>query len=362
MIKDYIDFISNKNLNLDSFVSKKEELSRQIKSLTDINDFASDDYVSATQMLARTEEVIQKIKSFKELITKVEEAEELLDDEDFKALANEEIENSTKELDSLQSELTEFLFEPLKNDELKAILEFRPGVGGVEASLFAESLFRMYTRYCNSLGLKLETISIDYATEGGIKEASFLIKTDGAYGKLRFEGGIHRVQRIPSTESSGRIHTSTASIAVMPFFDKKNIQIKEDDLRIDVFRSSGPGGQSVNTTDSAVRITHIPTGIVISSQNGKSQHKNKDMAMSILASKLQEIEDQKRESEEKDLRTEMLQDGDRSAKIRTYNFQQSRVTDHRIKESWFNIDEIMNGEIDDIVKTVSREIRSMISK
>lgn len=204
----------------------------------------------------------------------------------------------------------------------------------------------------------MELYSFVYDDVGGIKEAVFLIDEEESFAKFRFEAGVHRVQRVPTTESSGRIHTSTASVVVMPEISIKEVKIKPEELRIDVYRSSGPGGQSVNTTDSAVRITHLPTGITVSCQNGKSQHKNKEMALSILASKLEEIESSIQKDATKEIRNSAISGGDRSVKIRTYNFQQSRITDHRISTSWFNIPEIMDGEIEEIVATTNLKLRN----
>ncbi len=297
---------------------------------------------------------------FKELDRKVQEynsTTELLNDENFKDIATEDLAKLETEIPILVNKLKSLTKKPLTDDDKKAIFEIRPGVGGVEASLFAEDLFRMYVRFCNLKGFRVEQYSLEYNTEGGINEAVFLVDEPASFGLFRFESGVHRVQRVPSTESLGRIHTSTASVVVMPQFEKANINIAANDLRIDVYRSSGPGGQSVNTTDSAVRITHLPTKITVTSQNSKSQHANKETAMKILISKLQQIENEKKSSSEKDLRDESIKGGDRSSKIRTYNFPQGRITDHRIQESWFNIPAVMEGEIEEIVNIVNTQLR-----
>ncbi len=348
--------LKDERFSIERIQSEIKHLNERLNVLISQNKFSDPEYIDLNQQLAKKNKLLEDVIRYTNLLNQLEQAKELQNDADLAQIAEDEIKSVNLDLDKLYKEFIELTLPKLPNDELKAIIEFRPGVGGVEASLFAEDLMRIYLRYCNTQGFSVEMISLEY-DEQGIKEAIMLVNNTGAFGNLRFESGVHRVQRIPSTESSGRIHTSTASLVVMPKFDTTSVEINQDELRIDVYRSSGPGGQSVNTTDSAVRITHLPTGIVVSCQNGKSQHKNKEMAMSILLSKLQEIEDDKRMSEEKKTRTASIKDGDRSAKIRTYNFQQSRVTDHRIGQSWFNLDAIMNGEIEDIVKTVNTELR-----
>jgi peptide chain release factor 1 len=254
----------------------------------------------------------------------------------------------------------------LEFDDLEAIIEVRPGVGGEESSLFAQEIMRSYQLYFNKHNIKHTVISNEYSDNGVFKEGLISLDINGAYGKFRFESGIFRVQRIPKTESNGRIHTSTISFLVFPFF-KENSQdtnslIKLEDIKIDVYRSSGPGGQSVNTTDSAVRIKHLPTGITVSCQNGKSQHQNKEMAMRILKSKLIERLEEEKQSRLTSIRNEIFVSNDRSSKIRTFNFPQSRVTDHRIETSWFNIHEIMEGELEEIIFTTSNTIREQLTK
>jgi peptide chain release factor 1 len=354
------ELLSKDAANLENINQQISEANDTITTLSAKGDFASEDYRSISKKLAELADLKEQVEMLTELVKNYEEAKELLVNEDMRELAQDEITQIETDILSPIERVKELIVKPLKNDEKKAIIEFIPGVGGVEASLFAEDLYRVYLRHCNMKGYKIEQYSLEYDGEGGIKEASFLVDEVNAYRDLRFESGVHRVQRIPSTETAGRIHTSTASVVVLPKIDAKDIQIDDKDLRIDVYRSSGPGGQSVNTTDSAVRITHIPTGLTVSCQNGRSQHQNKEMAMTILMSKLKEIEDAKKSKEETEMREASILGGDRSSKIRTYNFQQSRVTDHRVNMSWFNIDQIMNGEIDVIVKYVSRELRSRL--
>lgn len=330
----------------------------RLQELSESGDYSSTEYTNLSKKSGQLQSSIDNIKSLEQLLKHLDEAKDLLSDNTMKEMAELEIQELTEKMNVILPQVEKLTAIVLKNDNLKAILEIRPGVGGVEASLFAEELNRSYIRYCNSQNMHIEQVSMEYDQEGGIKESIFIINNSEAYGKLRFESGVHRVQRVPVTESGGRIHTSSASIVILPQFDTKDIEVKDSDIRIDVYRSSGPGGQSVNTTDSAVRITHLPTNIVVTCQAGKSQHKNKEMAMSILMSKLQEIEEEKLSSEEKSLRESSIKSGDRSVKIRTYNFQQGRVTDHRISKSWFNLPEIMDGDgLGEVIEFVNGEMR-----
>ncbi len=358
MIDKAKDLLKKEALLLDNINS---EISNLNDSLSKITDYSGDEYPLLTKQLSERTELKDLITELTNSISSYEDDLSISqDDGDLYELAQSEIKDLEEKIEKLTSKIEDLTVKPLPNDNAKAIFEIRPGVGGVEASLFAEDLYRMYTRYFNTVGLRIELYSLDYESEGGIKEATFLVDTIGSYGQFRFESGVHRVQRVPTTESAGRIHTSTASVVVLPQIDAKEVNIKAEDLKIDVYRASGPGGQSVNTTDSAVRITHLPTGIVVTCQNGKSQHKNKEMAMNVLVSKLTKIEEEKRMSAEKNLRNASILGGDRSAKIRTYNFPQGRITDHRIGHSWFNIDVAMNGEIDDIVTTVRKDLRMQL--
>jgi peptide chain release factor 1 len=234
-------------------------------------------------------------------------------------------------------------------EDRPAVVEVRAGTGGDEAGLFASELQRMYTRYAERQGWTVELMSVSYGIPGAIKEAIFTVRGKGAYGKLRWESGVHRVQRVPATEAQGRIHTSAASVAVLPEAEEVDVQIDENDLRIDVFRSSGPGGQSVNTTDSAVRITHLPTGLVVSQQDEKSQHKNKAKALKVLRSRLLDLKIAEQEAARARERKTQIGTGDRSAKIRTYNFPQSRVTDHRIGLTLYQLPDVMGGDLDELI-------------
>lgn len=270
-------------------------------------------------------------------------------DEEMKELAKEELAESKDKVAELEKEIKILLLPKDKNDEKNVVVEIRAGAGGDEAALFAAELYRMYNKYAEVQRWKTELISFSESGIGGMKEVIFMINGNGAYSKLKFESGVHRVQRVPVTESQGRIHTSTATVAIMPEAEEVDVQIDPKDCRVDVFRSSGNGGQCVNTTDSAVRLTHIPTGIVISCQDEKSQLKNRDKAFRVLRAKLYELELEKAHDAEAANRKSQVGTGDRSEKIRTYNFPQGRVTDHRIKFTSYTIDDVMNGDIQEFI-------------
>ena len=273
-------------------------------------------------------------------------------DPEMAALVRDDLSRLPAEIQSLQSELHELLLPRDPHDDRDAIMEIRAGTGGDEASLFAATLLRMYTRFAERQGLSVDPISVSEGNVGGIKEAIIAVRGDEAYGLLRRESGVHRVQRVPATETQGRIHTSAATVAVLPEAEEVDLKIEPQDLKIDVFRSSGPGGQSVNTTDSAVRITHLPTGLVVSQQDQKSQLQNKLKAMEVLRARLLDRMIAEQEAQRSQSRRAMVGTGDRSAKIRTYNFPQSRVTDHRINLSVYNLDEVINGRIDELVNAL----------
>ncbi len=266
-------------------------------------------------------------------------------DNEMKALAEKELEVLKENKDDYTTRLKIFLLPKDEDDNKNAIVEIRAGTGGLEASLFCADLFRMYEKVCSKKKWKLDIISISKSEAGGFKEVIFSVSGSDIYSYLKYESGVHRVQRVPTTETQGRVHTSAATVAVLPEAEEVDIQIKDSDLRIDVFRSGGPGGQSVNTTDSAVRITHIPTGVVVSQQDEKSQHKNKAKALKILRSRVYEAEKRKKDQERADNRKSQIGTGDRSERIRTYNFPQGRVTDHRINLTLHKLDEFLSGEI-----------------
>ena len=273
-------------------------------------------------------------------------------DEEMRELAKEELANSKANVEALENRLKILLLPKDPNDDKNVVVEIRAGAGGDEAALFAAELYRMYSKYAEVQRWKVELISVNESGIGGFKEVIFMVNGSGAYSKLKYESGVHRVQRVPVTESGGRIHTSTVTVAIMPEAEEVDIEINPNDCRIDVFRSSGNGGQCVNTTDSAVRLTHIPTGIVISCQDEKSQLKNRDKAFKVLRAKLYELELEKAHDEEAAARRSQVGTGDRSEKIRTYNFPQGRVTDHRIKLTAYNLDAVMNGDIQEFVDSL----------
>lgn len=299
--------------------------------------------------------IVQAYRKYKEAKKGFEEAKEILNtenDEELRDMAKMEIGELETEIAELSVELKKLLIPKDPNDEKNVIVEIRAGTGGDEAGLFAAELTRQYVRYSDRHRYKVEMMSTSESGAGGIREAIFMIKGKGAYSRLKYESGIHRVQRIPATESSGRIHTSTATVAVLPEAEDVELTINPNDLRIDVFRSSGNGGQSVNTTDSAVRVTHLPTGMVVSCQDGKSQLSNKEKAIQVLKARLYEKMLSEQQAEIAEERKSQVGSGDRSGKIRTYNFPQSRVTDHRVPITVYNLEAFMDGEIDEIVDSL----------
>ena len=295
--------------------------------------------------------VVISINKFNLLKKEIDNLNILLKDNDdsIREIAEEELREKNKEIKFLENELLKLLIPKDTNDEKNSILEIRAGTGGDEASLFVADLFNMYNKYADSKKWKFEILSISETGLKGIKEVICNISGNNVFSKLKFESGVHRVQRVPTTESSGRVHTSAATVAVLPEAEEVDISLEEKDLRIDVFRSSGPGGQSVNTTDSAVRITHIPTGIVVSQQDEKSQHKNKAKAMKILRSRILDNEIQEKNKQRSQERKNQVGSGDRSERIRTYNFPQGRVSDHRINLTLYNLDEILEGNLNELI-------------
>ena len=336
---------------LDFILEKYEELSMTV----------SDPEVIANQSLwqqkikelGEMEPIVTKYKEYKKVQEDLAATEEMLNelgsDDEMRDMAKEELAELKEKSEKLTEELKIALLPKDPNDEKNVILEVRAGTGGEEAALFGADLLRMYTRYAERRGWKTEVMDMNDTGIGGIKEAVVMIKGKGAYSRLKYESGVHRVQRVPETESSGRIHTSAATIAIMPGVDEVEVEIDPNDVRVDVYRSSGHGGQCVNTTDSAVRLTHIPTGLVVTCQDEKSQLKNKEKAFGVLRARLYDMMQQQQNKEQADARKSQIGSGDRSERIRTYNFPQGRVTDHRIGMTIYKLDSFLDGDIDEIV-------------
>jgi len=340
---------------LDKVVARHDDLTKQmaepdvIVDYTRLNDLA--------QERSSLEEMVNTYKRYQAVETQIAENQVLLeeDDPEMRELAEIEIATLEEELETLEEQLRRLLVPKDPNDEKDVIVEIRAGTGGEEAGLFAAELMRMYMRWAENHKFKTELLSMSETGVGGIKEAIFAVRGRGAYSQLKYESGVHRVQRVPATESQGRIHTSAATVAVLPEADEVEVEIHENDLRIDVFRSSGPGGQSVNTTDSAVRLTHIPTGLVISCQDEKSQLQNRLKAMRILRTRLYDMEMQRQLEEMGAARKSQVGSGDRSEKIRTYNFPQSRVTDHRIGLTVHQLESVLDGNLNQFIEALAQQ-------
>jgi len=343
-------------------VELKERLEKMVLHFEELESLLSNPKIvsdpESLKKVSRQHRELMKIvncyKEYKTVAKQLDDAKELLKDKDptIVDMAKEELDFCEKEMERLEIELKKLLIPRDPNDEKNTIIEIRAGTGGEEAALFAADLFRMYTRYAESKGWKVEVLTSNETGLRGLKEIIFSVEGDFVYSRMKYEGGIHRVQRIPETEASGRIHTSAVTVAVLPEAEEVDVVIKPEDLRVDVFRSSGPGGQSVNTTDSAVRITHIPTGLIVTCQDEKSQHKNKTKALKVLRARLLEAELEKQNKEITDVRRSMVGSGDRSGRIRTYNFPQNRVTDHRIDLTLYKLDYVIDGDLDDLIDSL----------
>ncbi len=336
-----------------------DEVGQQITDPSVMSDMKR--YVKLSQEYKRLESLVKAFKEYRNLVDNIQSGKEMLaqeSDEEIREMAKEEIETSEDQIPAKEKEIKLLLVPADPEDSKNAILEIRAGTGGDEASIFAGDLFRMYTKYCEKKGWRMEVTNLSEGTSGGYKEIVANVSGEGVYGILKYESGVHRVQRVPQTETQGRVHTSAASIAVLPEAEEFDIELKNEDIRRDEFCSSGPGGQSVNTTYSAIRLTHIPTGIVVQCQDQKSKLKNLDKAMIELRSRIYNMEHQKYLDEIASKRKTMVSTGDRSAKIRTYNWPQGRVTDHRINLTLYNLQAIIGGDIDEIIEKLMVEENS----
>lgn len=332
-----------KEINDPEVIANRDKWQELIKEYNDLKPLV--------EMYDEYNEVKESIEEYKEMLKGKLEKE-------MQEMVKEELNEAQRKIPKIEIELKELMIPKDPNDEKNVIIEIRGGAGGDEASLFSADLFRMYTKYADILGYETEILSTSINETGGYKEISFIIRGEGAYSKFKFESGVHRVQRIPETESGGRIHTSTVTVAVLPEAEEIDFKLNMNEVRVDVYRSSGNGGQSVNTTDSAVRLTHEPTGVIVTCQDGKSQHKNKDKAFKVLRSRLYEREVRKREEELSSERKNQVGTGDRSERIRTYNYPQSRVTDHRINLTLHKLQNILDGELEEVVSALIAEDRA----
>ncbi len=338
---DKLDFITDKYAELSQKVSDPEVINNQAV------------WQKHVKEMGELEPIVKKYEEYKKVKTGIEEAKEMLNesgqDEEMKELAKMELSELEEKIPALEEELKVLLLPKDPNDDKNVILEIRAGTGGEEAALFGADLLRMYTRYAERKGWKTEIMEMNETGIGGVKEAVVLIKGKGAYSRLKYESGAHRVQRVPETESSGRIHTSAATVAVLPEIDDVEVDLDPNDVRVDVYRASGNGGQCVNTTDSAVRLTHEPTGLVVTCQDEKSQIKNKDKAFKVLRARLYDLKLREQQDEISAERKSQVGSGDRSERIRTYNFPQGRITDHRIGMTLYKLDYFLDGEIDEVI-------------
>ncbi len=344
---------------LQSFIKRSEDIHNLLASSEILSDIKKMTSLSKEQ--SSIAKIVAAAKEYNQIISDIEDNKMLLDDKELAELAKEELRELEQRKPALEEEIKILLLPKDRNDEKNIYIELRAGTGGDEAALFVSDLFRAYIRYAENQGWKTEIMSSSESESGGFKEMVFLVKGESVYSKMKFESGIHRVQRVPETESQGRVHTSAITVAVIPEVDDIEIEIREQDLKIDVMRSSGSGGQSVNTTDSAVRITHLPSGIVVTNQDQKSQHKNKERAMKVLKARLYDMQEQERMSKEDANRKEQVGTGDRSGRIRTYNYPQGRISDHRINLTLYRLDNIMqDGLLEEIIDPLTADYQARL--
>lgn len=335
---------------LEEFIKRFDEINEMLMDPEVVNDQKR--YQSLMKEHKQITPIVEKYKEYKNVKQSIIDAEDMLKNEsdaDLREMAKEELDVNKSKVEPLEEELKILLLPVDPNDEKDVIMEIRAGAGGDEAGLFAAELFRMYSMYADKCGYKVEVMDENESGIGGFKEITYMVRGNGAYSRLKYESGVHRVQRVPETESGGRIHTSTVTVAVLPEMEDVDIEVREEDIRVDVYRASGAGGQHVNKTESAVRMTHLPTGLVVSSQNERSQIQNREVCLKVLKSKLYEIEEEKRNKERADNRRSQVGTGDRSEKIRTYNFPQTRITDHRINLTLYKMQNILDGDLDEMI-------------
>tara|TARA_A100001011_G_scaffold356994_1_gene401495 strand:+ start:19953 stop:21014 length:1062 start_codon:yes stop_codon:yes gene_type:complete len=341
---------------LKKIITDYEKLNQQLTDPNIINDIKK--YQKISQDFSNIKDKAQLAQNYIDKLNELNDIKDIIDNEtdnEMKELATEEHASLQIEIDNLEESIEEILVETDPDDSKNIIIEIRSGTGGIEAALFAEDLFRMYSRYAEDKSWKTELMSLNENDGGGIKEAVISFKGDSVFGQMKYESGVHRVQRVPETESSGRIHTSAATVAVLPEVENIDIEINDADIKIDTYRASGAGGQHVNKTESAIRITHIASGLVVTCQDESSQHKNKDKAMKVLRARLYDLQREQQAKERADVRKSMVSTGDRSAKIRTYNFPQGRVTDHRINLTLYKLNEIINGDLNELIQNLKIE-------
>jgi len=338
---------------LEAIKLKYDEIEKQMSDPDVMSDMKR--YIKLSKDHKSLQSIMEAYEIYKSILANLDHAKDIIHnekDEEFRSMAKEELDTLTRERDQLEDDIRLMLVPVDPEDEKNAVVEIRAGTGGDEASIFAGDLYRMYNKFCENRGWKVELVDFQDGTAGGFKEIIFNVIGEGVYGQMKYESGVHRVQRVPQTETQGRVHTSAATVAVLPEADEFDVEVKPSDIRKDTFCSSGPGGQSVNTTYSAIRLTHIPSGIVVSCQDEKSQIKNFEKAMKVLRSRLYEMEHQKYLDEISKKRKTMVSTGDRSAKIRTYNYPQSRVTDHRINLTLYNLPVIMDGDVQPLIEAL----------